>query len=267
MKTIFCFGLGYTGTWLRHQLQGSDWQVNSCRRADFNDSSHEADIMAADTLICSVPPNREAPHDPAITRWQHIIRDSNARQIIYLSTTGVYTEKLGNWVDEQAAVDPHNARVLAEHAWQQLGKPVVSLRLAGIYGPAIEDHTARGQVQSFRQSTISQRIEAPGQVFNRIHVADIVQVIIALLHRPVTNHKIYNIADGVPASQRVTVDYIARLFGTAPPPLRPLKEAELSPMGRGFYQSNKRVDSRAVQRDLGVHWQYPSYREGFKSLV
>lgn len=261
MGAVFCFGLGYTGQRLQQALMTSDWQVAGCRRADFTDPQHEADILAADTLLASIPPATEPPYDPAIDQWYQAIHRSQARQIIYLSSTGVYEEQGGAWVDEHAAVDPDHPRILAERAWQRFDKPVASLRLAGIYGPG------KGLVNSVQQGSVKQRVKAPGQLFNRIHVDDIVSVIIALLHQPTHQHTVYNIADGMPASQRVTVEQAARLLNKAPPPLKSLADAELSEMAQRFYQSNKRVDSRAVQRALGVHWRYPSYREGFKSLV
>jgi nucleoside-diphosphate-sugar epimerase len=188
------------------------------------------------------------------------------RWIGYLSTVGVYGDHKGAWVDETTVPRPSDGRsryrLEAENGWLALGAargiPTQVFRLAGIYGPG------RNQLVQLAQGT-ARRIVKPGQVFNRIHVDDIAQVVAASLARPRAG-AIYNVADDEPSPPQDVVTFAAALCGLVPPPEIPYDVADLTPMSRSFYSENKRVRNRLLSAELGVALRYPTYREGLTAL-
>lgn len=176
----------------------------------------------------------------------------------YLSTTSVYGDRSGAWIDESTTPSPTEPRgrlrLEAEQAWAALPLPLHIFRVAGIYGPGrnpllqVLDGSAR-------------RIVRPGQVFNRIHEEDLVAVLAASIARPRPG-AVYDVADGEPASQAAPFEEAARLLGLPPPPEVPFEQATLSPMGRSFWAENKRIRARLIRDELGVRLLYPSFREG-----
>jgi nucleoside-diphosphate-sugar epimerase len=189
------------------------------------------------------------------------------RWVGYLSTTGVYGTRDGGWVDETAELRPSSARgkhrVEAETEWLDLGRrhgvPVHTFRLAGIYGPS---HSA---FDALRDGA-AKRIDAGAQVFSRIHVDDIANVLLASMARPRPG-AIYNVCDDEPAAQADVVAYAAKLLGVEPPPLVPLAEAGLSPMARSFYADNKRVSNALIKKELDVTLTHPNYRAGLAAIL
>lgn len=185
----------------------------------------------------------------------------------YLSTTGVYGDHAGGWVDEDTALTPStargHARVSAEAAWRALhetaGLPLHIFRLAGIYGPG------RGPFSKVRAGT-ARRIIKPGQVFSRCHVDDIAQVLAASMNAPRPG-RIYNICDDDPAPPQDVIAYAAERLGVAIPPDVPFAEAELTPMARSFYAESKRVRNDRIKDELGIHLIYPDYRSGLDALL
>jgi nucleoside-diphosphate-sugar epimerase len=185
----------------------------------------------------------------------------------YLSTTGVYGDRDGGWVDESAELRPTGERgrrrVAAEAAWLDLwrerGVPVHIFRLAGIYGPG------RSPFDALRART-ARRIDKPGQVFSRIHVDDLASVLLASLARPRPG-AIYNVCDNEPTSPAEVVAHAAALLGMPAPPLVPFEPAELSPMARSFYDDNKRVSNALIKAELGVCLRFPSYRGGLAAIL
>jgi len=179
----------------------------------------------------------------------------------YLSTTGVYGDWNGEWVDENSELRPNNERlkrrVAAENAWREKGGHI--FRLAGIYGPG------RSAIDDVREGT-ARRIDKPGQVFSRIHVEDIAQAVVASMLKP-SPGRIYNICDDEPAPSHEVVKFACELLGTVLPPLVPFAEAVLSPMGREFYSANRWVSNTRIKQELGITLKYPTYREGLKALV
>ncbi|MCP4383064.1 MAG: NAD(P)-dependent oxidoreductase, partial [Hyphomicrobiales bacterium] len=183
----------------------------------------------------------------------------------YLSTVGVYGDHGGGWIDETAPLRPRPGRsqnrVDAEQAWQTLAAartcPLGIHRIAGIYGPGRNAfvNLSKGKAR---------RLVKPGQVFNRIHVADIARTLAASLECPAS--RIYNLADNEPAPPQDVVTFAADLMGVAPPPEVPFEQAELSPMARSFYGENKRVSNRRIREELGVALAYPTYRQGLTAL-
>jgi nucleoside-diphosphate-sugar epimerase len=185
----------------------------------------------------------------------------------YLSTTGVYGDHAGAWVDETtpltAGTRRGEMRVAAEAAWEALaarsGLPLHIFRLAGIYGPG------RGPFEKVRDGT-ARRIVKPGQVFSRTHVEDIAQVLHASILRP-NPGAAYNVCDDDPAPPEDVLAHAAELLGLPPPPEVPYDEAEMSPMARSFYAESKRVRNDRIKDELGVVLRYPTYREGLAALL
>jgi nucleoside-diphosphate-sugar epimerase len=185
----------------------------------------------------------------------------------YLSTTGVYGDHQGGWVDETTPLTPSTARgkarVAAENEWLDLyrdhGLPVHIFRLAGIYGPG------RGPFEKIRDGS-ARRIIKEGQVFSRIHVEDIAQVLAASMARPDPG-AIYNVCDDDPAPPQDVIGHAAELLGLPLPPAVPFDQADLSPMAASFYAEAKRVDNRRIKDDLGVRLRYPDYRAGLAAML
>jgi len=280
---LFCFGLGYSALAFARTLQDAGWRVaGTCRDAGkqaalaglgiaalpFDRDRPLADptaaFGAAAAILSSVPP--DAAGDPVLDRHGADLARAAAGWIGYLSTTGVYGDRQGGWVDEASALTPSGERgrrrVAAEQGWLALhrdaGRPVHVFRLAGIYGPG------RNALQSLLDGT-ARRVVKPGQVFSRIHRDDIVAVLRASLARPAPG-AVYNVCDDDPAPPDEVVAHAAALLGVAPPPLVAFADAELSPMGRSFFDDNKRVANRRIKDELGVVLRHPHYRSGLATL-
>lgn len=280
--TLFCFGLGYTAGALARTLVAEGWRVaGTCRAPSRAEALRGEGIEAhpfdgaepldpavfaeADHLLSSVPPGPGG--DPVL---RHHAADFAAmeglRWVGYLSTTGVYGTRDGGWVDESSAREPTGERgarrVAAEDGWLELwtlyGLPVHLFRLAGIYGPG------RSALDALREGR-ARRIDKPGQVFSRIHRDDIVRVLRASMARPDPGAA-YNVCDDAPAPPAAVVEYAAGLLGIEPPPPVPIEEAELSPMGRSFFDDNKRVRNDRIKDELGIRLQYPDYRAGLDAI-
>ena len=280
---LFVFGIGYTaGHYLRAAGPGitahgtvrdpdkarvlaQDGWPAAVFDGDHADPSIAPAVAAADLLLVSVQPGRDG--DPVLQRFGEAIAHApHLSHIVYLSTVGVYGDHGGAWIDETTPPAPLNARGHArlgvEQAWletgRRSGKTVTILRLAGIYGPG------RNALDDLRCGE-ARRIDKPGQVFNRIHVADIGRAIRqAFAYRG--NSAVWNIADDEPAPAPDVVAYAAGLLGMEPPPLVPFAEAPLSPMARSFYAANRRVANRAMTTGLGVRLAYPTFRHGLRAL-
>jgi len=278
---LFCFGLGYTALALARRLSGSGRVVSgTCRaaekaatlreegfRAELFDRGRPLSIgaLAGPThLLVSVPP--DGIGDPVLATHRNDIPEGLS-WVGYLSTTGVYGDRGGGWVDETAALLPTGERgrrrVAAEAGWLDLwrsrGVPVHIFRLAGIYGPG------RSAFDALRVGT-AKRIDKPGQVFSRIHVEDLARVLIASITRPRPGAT-YNVCDDDPSSPEAVVAHAAALLGLPAPPLIPLAAAGLSPMARSFYDDNKRVANGLIKSELGVILRYPDYRAGLAAIL
>jgi len=282
---LFCFGLGYTGGALARRLLAGGWQVAGTSRepsalADLAAAGAQlhrfdrgqplpqpalAALKAASHVLSTVPPDAEGDavldlHGEALRRL------GQARWLGYLSTTNVYGDRGGDWVDEATPPAPTTARgrrrLAAERRWlelyRQAGRPVHIFRLAGIYGPG------RSQLEALRQGR-AQRIDKPGQVFSRIHLDDLIATLLASMARPDPG-AIYNVADDLPAPPAEVVAFAAGLLGVDPPPLVPFDQAALSAMARSFYAESKRVGNQRLKAELGVQLRYPDYREGLRAL-
>lgn len=258
---LFIFGMGYTSQVIAGQLRAAGWHVGGTGRAGttpFEDRTAVlAELQAATHILSSVPPAREGD-DPVLVAYGAALAAAPAAWIGYLSSTGVYGDTGGAWVDESAEIGSgrRTARAAADLGWQALNERVRVFRLPGIYGPG------RSALDRVREGHAN-RIALPGQVFSRVHVEDIAAGVIAGMAGPVG---IYNLSDDEPTSQNTVIEEAARLQGMAPPPLLTLEEAALSPMARAFYAENRRVANGRAKRLLGWRLRYPTYREGLRAL-
>lgn len=223
----------------------------------------ELDFDGVTHLLISTAP--DAAGDPVLAALGDKIarRAQQFQWVGYLSTTAVYGDHGGAWVDESTPVAPASGRgrwrVMAEDQWQAVpGLPVHIFRLAGIYGPG------RGPFSKLGKGGI-RRIIKPGQVFSRIHVEDIAQVLVASMERP-NPGAIYNVCDDEPVPPQDVIAYAAELQGLPLPPAVNFDEADLTPMARSFYSENKRVRNDRIKDELGVRLKYPNYRVGLEAL-
>jgi nucleoside-diphosphate-sugar epimerase len=247
---LFVLGLGYTASRLAAALEARGWHVSGTNRETLAARARvSGEIRRATHILSSVPPGEG---DPVLDAYGGALEETKA-WIGYLSSTGVYGDTGGAWVDESAPIGGgrRGARVAADTAWLDRGARV--FRLPGIYGP--------GRSALDRIPTI--RVDAPGQVFSRIHVDDIVSGVIAGFDAP---PGAYNLADDCPAPQSDVVAYACRLAGRAPPPLVPIDAAGLTPQARAFYGENRRVANGKAKRLLGWAPLYTDYRFGLRAL-
>ncbi|MGX7925011.1 SDR family NAD(P)-dependent oxidoreductase [Tsuneonella sp. HG094] len=255
MSRLFVFGLGYTAKAIAAALPDG-WTVEATGSDGGigfeDDQAVRAALSRASHVLSSVPPGADG--DPVLSRYGDGLRGG---WLGYLSSTGVYGDTGGAWVDESAPTGTgrRTARSYADARWLALGARV--FRLPGIYGPG------RSPFDRIREGK-AHRIDLPGQVFSRVHVEDIAVGVVAALDAP---PGAYNLADDQPASANAVTEEACRLLGVAPPPLQSIDEAGLSPMARGFYAENRRVANGKAKRVLGWTPRYPSYREGLRSLL
>lgn len=288
MTTLLCFGLGYSA---EHYLAmfggGYDRIVGTVRSAEraslleahlagrlkalsfdgrFASPELTRAIGEADRVLVSVPPTEQG--DPVLGSCGEVLaRARRLRSIVYLSTVGVYGDRAGDWVDEKTPENPGSgrslARLAAERAWQELGArhgvAVAILRLAGIYGPG------RNAVVQLANGG-ARRVVKPGQVFNRVHVADIAQAIEAAFARAASG--VFNVADDEPSPAGDPLGFAAQLIGVTPPPEVAYEEAarSMSDMAKSFWQECRRVNNDKLKRELGVSLLYPTYRDGLRAL-
>ncbi|WP_333834174.1 SDR family oxidoreductase [Rubrimonas sp.] len=280
--TLLTLGHGYSAAALGRLLLAEGWRVIGATRSTARAEALRAEgvepfvwhggdagaaLDAADHLLISAAPDPGG--DPVLRDLGPVLwaAADRMRWVGYLSTTGVYGDHQGGWVDEDTPPNPapgrSAARVEAERAWLELrvaaGLPVHIFRLAGIYGPG------RGPFEKLRDGT-ARRIVKPGQIFSRIHVEDIARTLRASIDRPDPG-RIYNVCDDEPAPPQEVTAYAARLLGIDPPPEVDYATADLSPMARSFYAESKRVSNRRLHEELGVSLAYPTYREGLAAVL
>lgn len=303
MPRLFCFGYGYCARALAELYVSQGWEIvgtvrggalGTARLADegkgrgksaaaaakgrangtgvrlvFFDRDHPLlpeDFAGTTHVLVSIPPDETG--DPVLNgAWDAMVAARETIQWIgYLSSTGVYGDHGGNWVDETVMPAPTSPRAqrraAAEASWLVLGHeqnlPVHIFRLSGIYGPG------RSVFDELRAGT-AQRIVKPGHLFGRIHVADIATTLAASIARP-NPGAIYNVSDDEPAAPADVVAYAAALMGVRPPREVPFEKAELSPMAATFWADNRRISNVRIKRELGVRLAYPTYREGLQAI-
>ena len=257
--------MGYTATRLADRLRADGWLVTGTRRMSGGDAvafDDEAALLTAfdnaTHILSSVPPMGEGG-DPVLQKYGAAIAASAVSWTGYLSSTGVYGDTGGAWVDESAPVGEgrRTARAQADLAWQALRNDVRVFRLPGIYGPG---RSALERVTDGK----AHRIDMPGQIFSRVHVDDIVDAVRASFDGPAG---VYNIADDAPASQNAVIEYACDLLQLEWQPLLSIEAAGLSPMARGFYAENRRVANGKAKRLLNWQPRYAHYRLGLGACI
>ncbi len=280
---LFIFGTGFSSKAFVEEVRDQfDWIGGTTRSSDkmealrtlgvepfLFDGNSQGDgvteaLKQATHILVSIAPNEAG--DPVLNQYANEIAGAKPRWIGYLSTVGVYGNHDGAWVDEETPLHPVSKRsvqrVAAEEAWlafaEQNDLPVQIFRLSGIYGPG------RNAFENFRKGT-ARRLVKPGQVFNRIHVADIAGALKAAMAKPST--RVFNVTDDEPAPPQDVVAFAAELLGVEAPPEIPFETADLTPMARSFYGENKRVSNQRLKDELGFTFRYPDYRVALKALL
>jgi len=282
-RRLFCFGLGFSARALADRLLAAGWSVAGTTRSAEKaaelraagidawrfDRAHPLDAAAltgTTHLLVSIAPDDLG--DPVLDSAAAAIAGLPGLQWIgYLSTTGVYGDWQGAEVDEtselRGAKGRNRRRIEAEAGWLALqadhGLPVQVFRLAGIYGPG------RSALDSLRAGR-AKRIDKPGHLFSRIHVADIAKVLQASMADP-NPGRVYNVCDDEAAPAAEVTAFAAKLLGLEPPPLVPLDEADISPMALSFWADNRLVSNRRLHEELGVTLDYPTYRAGLEAIL
>lgn len=278
-KTLLSFGHGYSAKALARRLVPLGWRVIGTTRseekaADLSQTGIEPRIWpganmtpaldAATHVLLSAAPGEDG--DPVLNAFRQDIADRAGQfeWVGYLSTTGVYGDHGGDWVDEDTPLTPATkrgiARVKAEADWQSIPDlPLHIFRLAGIYGPG------RGPFAKVRNGT-ARRIIKDGQVFSRIHVDDIAQILHASINQP-NPGAAYNVCDNDPAPPQDVIAYAAELLGLPTPPAQDFETAEMTPMARSFYAESKKVRNDRIKSELKVDLIHPDYRSGLKALL
>lgn len=218
-------------------------------------------LTDATHILSSIAPT--ATGDPVLSVDRTALTAARPQWLGYLSTTAVYGDHAGAWVDEETPPTPATARghwrVGAEAEWRATGLPLHIFRLAGIYGPG------RGPFEKLRNGT-ARRIVKPGQVFSRIHVEDIARTLLASMQNP-NPGAVYNLCDDDPAPPEDVLAHAARLLGLPVPLAEDFATADMTPMARSFYAESKRVSNARIKRDLGISLIHPDYRSGLAALL
>ena len=286
---LLIFGLGYTGRAIARAAIAVGYAVSATTRGTaaeepgvtllpFN-RAHQA-IEAAHHIVATAAPDEHG--DPVLARYRAALEAApHLRWLGYLSTTGVYGDAGGAWVDETTTPNPSaertRRRVAAEWAWQRLTRSdagaqlaedaeadralnIAIFRLAGIYGPG------RSMFDDLRAGE-GRHVLKPGHLFGRIHRDDIAASVLAAMERE--SNGIFNVTDDEPAASADVLSEAARLLGVKPPPPVPFAEAEktMSPMARSFWADNRKVSAEITKRKLGISWRYPTYREGLRAIL
>ena len=278
-QTLLSFGHGFSARALATRLVPQGWRIiGTTRSADKCDAIAATGVEPvvwpgtdlqpyldlADHLLLSAAPGAEGDPVLATMSDQMMAAASRMKWVGYLSTTGVYGDHQGEWVDEDTPLTPATkrgqARVEAEAAWREIPDlPLHIFRLAGIYGPG------RGPFAKVRAGT-ARRIIKEGQVFSRIHVEDIAQALELSIARPDPG-AIYNLCDDDPAPPQDVIGHAAELLGLPLPPAEDFETAEMTPMARSFYAESKKVRNDRIKRDLGWKPAYPDYRSGLAAML
>lgn len=285
-QKLFCFGYGYSCDYLGYALQQQGgWDIAGTTRDiskkammaergikayifDYAKPLNDTDLFldGVTHMLISTPPDDEG--DPVFMMHEDdIVRLPSLKWIGYLSSTSVYGDRNGEWVDETDEPVPNtkrgSRREKAEQQWLSLykshGLPVHIFRLAGIYGPG------RSALDSVRAG-VARRIYKEGHVFSRIHVDDIVGTLLASMANPQPG-EIYNVCDNEAAPSCDVIAYACELLGIEPPPVIPFEEADMAPIARSFYKDNKRISNDKIKNQLGVTLRYPDYKSGLKGCL
>ncbi|MBX9751914.1 MAG: SDR family NAD(P)-dependent oxidoreductase [Roseococcus sp.] len=278
-NTLLIIGRGYTGTAILHLAHRAGWEARvTSRRPEgpgvvaFDDPALLAGVTH---LVVTAPPGPKGDPegdpggDPVWATHAAALRAAPLAWVGYISTTGVYGDRQGGWVEEDTSPSPgqerSRRRLAAEEQWRELA-PRVALdifRTGGIYGPG------RSALDDVRAGT-ARSVVKPGHSFSRIHRDDIARAVLAAAARPPRpGPRVLHLVDDAPSTQAEVTLEACRLLGVAPPPPTPFAEAyaRMSEMGRSFWDESRLVSSRRTQQALGIAWAFPSYREGLAAIL
>jgi nucleoside-diphosphate-sugar epimerase len=273
---LYVVGLGFSGLEIAQRAKQAGWSVaGSVTTAEkaarlTAEEGIDAEVLSPDSvrlraathLVSTVAP--DASGDPVLPLVRHV----PVKWLGYLSTTGVYGDRGGGWVDESDEPRPGQMRskwrLDAERDWQSLGRkanvPVAVFRLPAIYGPG---RSALDQVLGGRANCV----DKPGQMFSRVHTHDIASAVLAAMNTNVAGT--FNVCDDEPCPQHEVIAFACKLLGRSPPTLVPWTEAapKMSEMARSFYEENRRVKNERIKRELGVALKFPTYRDGLSAIA
>lgn len=272
MNNFLFLGYGYVAKHLANILPKKEYSLFGSSRSIFHDENVECiifdEILKISSeithILVSIPPKEDG--DLVFLKFsEHIKRLKNLKWIGYLSTTGVYGDTKGEWVDENSKVNPMNPsslnRVVAENQWLSLEIPVVNIyRLSGIYGEG------RSVVDEIMSGSLKRLINKENQVFSRIHVEDIVRGIYASIINQ-DKQQVYNFADDLPASSIDVAKYVLDSLGIEYPEIVEFENANLSEMAKRFYSECRRVSNNKLKSKLGFEFKFPTYKEGMNSII
>lgn len=279
-KHLFCFGLGYTATYLIKILEDmypNKWIFGGSKRNIKQISSRNTKIFEFNSdlilptdithLLISIPPDNTGDIVNNIFLGQ-ILSLKKLEWIGYLSATSVYGNHNGNWVDETATTAPtYNRgilRVNAENKWLNLfttyNLPIHIFRLAGIYG------IGRNVIEKILDKHNIPIIHKPGHYFSRIHVEDIVQILMQSMDKH-TPGQIFNLADDLPCENSLVVEFAYKLLNLIPPKPVNLENTQHSEMTREFYSDNKRVSNNKIKETFNMELKYPNYKSGLENIM
>lgn len=274
---LFCFGLGYCATYLVTALQDykrDNWQFSGTTRSSLStiDNVHlyQFDDIAylpqdITHMLVSIPPTENG--DIAFNNFsKHIVHLKTLKWLGYLSSTGVYGDCQGGWVDENSEVNPANAfsknRILAEEQWLSLYKkyniPIHIFRLSGVYG------LGRNQLEKVMLGQ-GQIIKKPNQIFSRVHVEDIAQILLHSIQLPIPG-EIFNVADNLPSPPEEVMLYAYRLLNLKPPEPVSIEQAGISEIAKKFYSESKKIKNDKIKQLLKIKLKYPTYKKGLRAI-
>ena len=225
-----------------------------------------AELDGITHVVSTIAPGSDGL-DPVLSQLKPLLLQLQPRWVGYLSTTGVYGDSDGAWVDETTVCKPRagrsQARLDCEQAWQATGLPLQIFRLPAIYGPQ------RNPFADLRAGR-SRLLHRPGQVFCRIHVDDICDTLLHCLNLPPqTRPGVINVSDDEPCPSSEQLGYAAHLLGCKLPALQRFDEVAeaMGPMARSFWLENRRVSNRLLCQQLGYRLRYPNYRAGLRACL
>lgn len=238
---------------------------------DLDDASSLTALPAHNALMYYfAPPPLRGRADPRMVHFLDAVPpDRLPNKIVYMSTSGVYGDHQGGWVNEDMPPNPQTARAKARLAaetvlldWGQINKiPVVILRVGGIYGPG------RLPIERIKQAQpVVRREEAP--YTNRIHADDLARICVAAAERGV-DRGIYNVCDGEHSTMTDYFNAVADCLGLPRPPQISLAEAQrtLSPEMLSYLNESRRMDNRRMREELGVTLLYPALEAGLAASL
>ena len=271
------FGGGFSGNYFAKSIRKFGCKALTSSRSKNNDPNNfifnsENNLIPEDSIfdqvthiLSCIPPDKNG-NDPVLKSLKNKLENLSLNWVGYLSTTGVYGNTYGNWVNEKDQPNPFQERsqrrLNCEQEWINSNLPTQIFRLPGIYGPG------RSTLEAIKTNKIKV-IYKENQIFSRIHVADIANAIIYILKNKLDFHPIINIADDEPCSQIEVIQYGYKLLGLEMPKKILFEDAkkDLSPIAQSFWIENRRVSNKLLCKKLGYKLIYKNYKVGLDNCL